>query len=94
MPTQANPLGGPANFGVTHKHHQSNTRESPLRRFAPAEEMNKEEDKRQEQQKVNHCGGNMENHKCPNPSEEQQKREGQEYKSHEKSPWPIIARFS
>jgi hypothetical protein len=50
---------------------------------ASAEEMDKEENDRNDKQKVNQRGSHMEDDKCSNPRKEQTKRDSKEYKSHQ-----------
>ena len=57
-----------------HKHYKGWQRTSS-RSPASAEQMDNEENDRKDQQKMNERGGNVEHKKCPNPREEQNKRE-------------------
>jgi hypothetical protein len=49
--------------------------------------MDKKENDRKDKEKVNERGCHMEDDECPNPREEQNKREGKKYKSHLQSPF-------
>jgi len=50
---------------------------------APAEEMDQQENNRKDKQKVNEHGRHVKDDECPYPCEEQNKRGGKKYKSHE-----------
>ena len=57
--------------------------------------MDEEEKDRNDEKQVNERGGHMEDDECPNPHEEQNKRDGKKYKSHQNPFYSaIIARFS
>jgi hypothetical protein len=62
---------------------------------APAEEMDEKKNHRDDKQKVNERGGHVEHDECPNPREEQKKRDGKKYKPHE-NPFSsvIVSRFN
>jgi hypothetical protein len=49
--------------------------------------MDHQENNRKDKEKVNERGCDVEDDECPNPREEQKKREGKKHKSHEQSPF-------
>jgi hypothetical protein len=49
--------------------------------------MNHKENNREDNQDVNKCACDMEDHECPNPHEEQNQRQGKKYKPHEQTPF-------
>jgi hypothetical protein len=57
--------------------------------------MDEQENNRKDEKNVNERGSHVEDDECPNPREEQNKREGKKYKPHRVSPSRsgIISRF-